>query len=100
MDRSNKNSSRSAEVYRALMDKNFPEELCREIAYKYMNTDYTATRMLGYLYRMTNPSVEWWLMKCLQFWRIVSVFGRSMRWRKHRRQLRRFTTKACSILHR
>ena len=58
MDRSNKNSSRSAEVYRALMDKNFPEELCREIAYKYMNTDYTATRMLGYLYRMTNPSVE------------------------------------------
>ena len=36
MDRSNKNSSRSAEVYRALMDKNFPEELCREIAYKYI----------------------------------------------------------------
>ncbi len=23
-----------------------------------MNTDYTAMRMLGYLYRMTNPSVE------------------------------------------
>ena len=23
-----------------------------------MNTDYTATRMLGYLYRVTNPRVE------------------------------------------
>lgn len=23
-----------------------------------MNTDYTATRMLGYLYRVTNPRIE------------------------------------------
>ena len=23
-----------------------------------MNTDYTATRMLGYLYRVTNPKIE------------------------------------------
>ena len=30
----------------------------REIAYKYMNTDYTATRMLGYLYRMTELKEE------------------------------------------
>ena len=34
------------------------EELCREIAYQHMNTDYTATRMLGYLYRVSNPRVE------------------------------------------
>ena len=27
-------------------------------AYKYMNTDYTATRMLGYLYRMTELKEE------------------------------------------
>ena len=27
-------------------------------SYKNMNTDYTATRMLGYLYRVTNPRVE------------------------------------------
>ena len=33
-------------------------ELCAEIAYKNMNTDYTATRMLGYLYRYTNPKIE------------------------------------------
>lgn len=58
MDKENTASRRSREVYQALMDKKFPEELCREIAYKYMTTDYTATRMLGYLYRMTQPSME------------------------------------------
>lgn len=51
-------SEKSKDVYIALRDKGFPDELCREIAYKYMNTDYTATRMLGYLYRLTEPSVE------------------------------------------
>lgn len=51
-------SEKSKDVYLALRDKGFPEELCRDIAYKYMNTDYTATRMLGYLYRLTEPSVE------------------------------------------
>lgn len=51
-------SEKSKEVYEALRDKGISEDLCREIAYKYMNTDYTATRMLGYLYRITEPSVE------------------------------------------
>lgn len=51
-------SEKSRDVYIALRDKGFPDELCREIAYKHMNTDYTATRMIGYLYRMTEPSVE------------------------------------------
>ena len=41
--------------YRALIERRYPKELCSEIAYKYLNTDYTATRMLGYLYRMTEP---------------------------------------------
>ena len=49
---------KSNDVYKVLQEKGFPDELCREIAYKYMNTDYTATRMLGYLYRVTEPSVE------------------------------------------
>ena len=49
---------KSDAIYEILLQKGFAESLCREIAYKYMNTDYTATRMLGYLYRMTNPSVE------------------------------------------
>ena len=39
--------TRTDELYRALQDKGYPDELCREIAYKHMNTDYTATRMLG-----------------------------------------------------
>ena len=50
--------TRTDELYRALQDKGYPDELCREIAYKHMNTDYTATRMLGYLYRVTSPRVE------------------------------------------
>lgn len=49
---------KTEELYRVLLDSDYPKELCAEIAYKYMNTDYTATRMLGYLYRVTEPRVE------------------------------------------
>lgn len=49
---------KTEELYRLLLDKGYQKELCREIAYKNMNTDYTATRMLGYLYRVTDPKVE------------------------------------------
>ena len=41
-----------------LQQKGYPDSLCREIAYKQMNTDYTATRMLGYLYRISDPRPE------------------------------------------
>ena len=51
-------SERTEELYRLLCSKGYPEGLCREIAYKHMNTDYTATRMLGYLYRISDPRVE------------------------------------------
>ena len=51
-------SERTKELYRVLLSKGYPKELCAEIAYKNMNTDYTATRMLGYLYRYTNPKIE------------------------------------------
>ena len=46
------------ELYRLLLSKGYPKEFCAEIAYKNMNTDYTATRMLGYLYRVTDPRIE------------------------------------------
>ena len=49
---------KSSEVYRTLQKRGFPEEFCAEIAYKYMNTEFTSDRMLGYLYRMSQPSVE------------------------------------------
>lgn len=51
-------AERTDELYKVLLSKGYPKELCTEIAYKNMNTDYTATRMLGYLYRISNPRIE------------------------------------------
>ena len=51
-------SERTDELYKVLLDRGYPKEFCAEIAYKNMNTDYTATRMLGYLYRVTDPRIE------------------------------------------
>ena len=51
-------SERTEELYKVLLSKGYPKELCAEIAYKHMNTDYTATRMLGYLYRVSDPRIE------------------------------------------
>ena len=51
-------SERTGELYKILLSKGYPKELCAEIAYKNMNTDYTATRLLGYLYRISNPRIE------------------------------------------
>ena len=48
-------TERTDELYKVLLTKGYPKELCAEIAYKNLNTDYTATRMLGYLYRYTEP---------------------------------------------
>ena len=50
--------SRQDELYDALQLKGYPEDFCREIAYRQKNTDYTATRMLGYLYRISEPRPE------------------------------------------
>lgn len=50
--------SKQDELYKALQQKGYPDSLCREIACKQMNTDYTATRMLGYLYRISDPRPE------------------------------------------
>ena len=59
MERKNKKSFRSEEVYQALLDKKFPEELCREIAYKYMTTDYTATRIWVICTGSQIPASRW-----------------------------------------
>ena len=45
-------------LYKELLKKGYPEEFCKEIAYRQLNTEYTTTRMLGYLYRYTNPRME------------------------------------------
>ena len=49
---------RTNELYKVLLDRGYPKEFCAEIAYRNMNTDYTATRMLGYLYRVSDPRIE------------------------------------------
>ena len=51
-------TERTDELYKFLLTKGYPKELCSEIAYNILNTDYTATRMLGYLYRYTEPRIE------------------------------------------
>ena len=51
-------SSRSKELYQALREKGYPDDFCRELAYRQLNTDYTATRMLGYLYRISELRIE------------------------------------------
>ena len=51
-------TERTDELYKVLLTQGYPKELCAEIAYKNLNTDYTATRMLGYLYRYTEPRLE------------------------------------------
>ena len=51
-------SDRTHELYKALQEKGYPDEFCKEIAYKQMKTYYTAKRMLGYLYRVTSPGME------------------------------------------
>lgn len=51
-------SERTNELYKVLLDRGYSKEFCAEIAYRNMNTDYTATRMLGYLYRVSNPRIE------------------------------------------
>ena len=38
--------------------KAIPQNFAGRSLYKYMNTDYTAIRMIGYLYRITNPRIE------------------------------------------
>lgn len=51
-------SEKTEELYRLLLRKGYPKEFCGEVAYRHMNTDYTATRMLGYLYRISDPRIE------------------------------------------
>ena len=50
-------SEMSMELYEMMLDRGYPEEFCDLIS-KNLNTDFTATRMMGYLYRYSNPRLE------------------------------------------
>lgn len=45
-------------LFDALKSKGYPDEFCREIVYKYLNTDYTAKRMIGYLSKFPVLKIE------------------------------------------
>ena len=50
--------TKTDELYEILCRKGYPQPFCREIAYHMLNSDFTATRMIGYLYRVSEPSLE------------------------------------------
>lgn len=48
----------SMQLYQMMMDKGYPEKLC-DLVTRNLNTDYTATRMIGYLSHYSYlPEVE------------------------------------------
>ena len=48
----------SMQLYTMLVERGYPEHLC-ELISRNLNTDYTATRMIGYLSHYSNlPEVE------------------------------------------
>ena len=51
------NGEKTTELKQVLIGKGFPKPFCNEIC-KNICTDYTTKRMLGYLYRYPNPSLE------------------------------------------
>lgn len=47
----------SMQLYKLMLERGYPEEFCDIIA-KNLNTDFTAQRMIGYLYHYDHPPVE------------------------------------------
>ena len=45
------------ELYKLMLERGYPEEFC-DIITKNLNTDFTAQRMIGYLYHYDHPPVE------------------------------------------
>ena len=47
----------SMQLYKLMLERGYPEEFC-DIITKHLNTDFTAQRMIGYLYHYDHPPVE------------------------------------------
>ena len=47
----------SMQLYKLMLERGYPEEFC-DIITKNLNTDFTAQRMMGYLYHYDHPPVE------------------------------------------
>lgn len=50
-------SIKSMELYHMMQRKGYPEEFCLVVS-SYLNTDFTAKRMIGYLYHCGKPAME------------------------------------------
>lgn len=47
----------SMQLYKLMLDRGYDEQFC-DIITKNLNTDFTAQRMIGYLYHYEHPPVE------------------------------------------
>ncbi len=47
----------SMQLYKLMLERGYPEEFC-DIITKNLNTDFTAQRMIGYLYHYDHPPVD------------------------------------------
>lgn len=50
-------SPKSVELYNLMLQRGYHEEFC-DLVTKNLNTDFTAQRMIGYLYHYEHPPVE------------------------------------------
>lgn len=50
-------SEKSLQLYEMLLQRGYPEPFCKTITDN-LNTDFTATRMMGYLYQRSECSLE------------------------------------------
>ena len=46
----------SMQLYKLMLERDYPEEFC-DIITRNLNTDFTAQRMIGYLYHYKHPPV-------------------------------------------
>lgn len=60
-----------------------------------MNTDYTATRMLGYLYRISEPRPEDVVDEMLAILSDRNAIIQKKNWNMHRQRSIKYTGKGC-----
>jgi len=81
--------ARNDELYRALKEKDYPDDFCREIAYNQIRTDYTACWGIFTEHQIRERKM-WW-MRCWQFSVIEMPSCRKRSWNMLRQQSIIFT---------
>jgi hypothetical protein len=83
--------ARNDELYRALKEKDYPDDFCREIAYNQIRTDYTELVCWGIFTEHQIRERKMWWMRCWQFSVIEMPSCRKRSWNMLRQQSIRFT---------